>query len=74
MPVPYDWRLSPNKLQDRDGLFTAIKAEVEAAVERNGMPAVMVAHSLGAVVALQFFEWLKRYPDWEDWVKRNVIG
>lgn len=32
----------------------------------------MVCHSLGCLVALEFFEWLKDTPDWQAWVDKHV--
>ena len=34
--LPYDWRLSPDKMEDRDGFFTTTRRRMEAAVASNG--------------------------------------
>ena len=48
IPLPYDWRLSPDMLEKRRGQFTHMKAVIEQAVAANNdMPAVFIAHSLG---------------------------
>lgn len=44
--LPYDWRLSPDKLESRDGFLTHTRRKIEAAVEFSGMPGIMVAHSV----------------------------
>ena len=44
--LPYDWRLSPEKLESRDGFLTLTRKKIEAAVESNGRPGIMVAHSV----------------------------
>ena len=44
--MPYDWRLSPDKMESRDGFLTLMRKKIEAAVESNGMPGIMVAHSV----------------------------
>jgi hypothetical protein len=44
--LPYDWRLSPDKLESRDGFLTQTRRKIEAAVEFSGMPGIMVAHSV----------------------------
>ena len=31
--LPYDWRLSPDKLESRDGFLTQTRRKIEAAVE-----------------------------------------
>eukprot|EP00123_Amoebidium_parasiticum_P001264 comp12311_c0_seq1/m.7154 comp12311_c0_seq1/g.7154 ORF comp12311_c0_seq1/g.7154 comp12311_c0_seq1/m.7154 type:complete len:1076 (-) comp12311_c0_seq1:32-3259(-) len=72
--MPYDWRLSPDMMQERDGYFLRIKKRIEAIYEHNQMPAVAIGHSQGNSVFLHFMRWLEHeYPDqWEDWVERHV--
>ncbi len=74
VPVPYDWRLSPDMLDQRDGLFALVKANIEAAVRLNGLPAILVAHSLGSLVSLYFFEWLKQFPNSTEWIEHHIAG
>ena len=57
--LPYDWRLSPDKLEDRDGFLTLTRRRIEAAVESNGKPGIMVAHSMGNLVFRYFLEWMR---------------
>ena len=74
---PYDWRLSPDMLDRRDDFFSSMKSSIEQAVRRNdGMPAVLIAHSLGNNVGESFFTWLgKAYPDThEEWIHNHVLG
>lgn len=35
VPMPYDWRLSPDVLEERDGFFSHIKVKIEQAVAHN---------------------------------------
>jgi len=42
--LPYDWRLSPDKMEQRDGFLTLTRRRIEAAVQTNGKPGIMVAH------------------------------
>jgi len=58
--LPYDWRLSPDKMETRDGFLTLTRKKIEAAVESNGRPGIMVAHSMGNSVFRYFLEWLKQ--------------
>ena len=44
--LPYDWRLSPDKMEERDGFLTLTRSKIEAAVKSNGRPGIMVAHSV----------------------------
>ncbi len=55
-------------------MFSHMKLNIEAAVKFNGMPSLMITHSLGSLVALYFFDWLKKFPDWQDWVAHHVLG
>ena len=45
-PPKYDWRLSPQMLEERDG-FTKLKETIEKTSERCQSPVVIVAHSMG---------------------------
>ena len=44
--LPYDWRLSPDAMEGRDGFLTLTRRRIEAAVKTNGKPGIMVAHSV----------------------------
>ena len=57
--LPYDWRLSPDKLEQRDGFLTLIRRRIEAAVQSNGQPGIMVAHSMGNQIFRYFLIWLR---------------
>lgn len=63
----YDWRLSPRRLQQRDGWFTQLRRATELLRELNGEKVVVVAHSLGATHVLHFFGWIEaKSPGWTD--------
>ncbi|EGD78095.1 hypothetical protein PTSG_08974 [Salpingoeca rosetta] len=74
--MPYDWRLSPDMLQRRDKFFSTFKAKVEMAVAVNEAPAVLIAHSLGNQVILEFFAWLeKEFPkSFLKWTEKHIIA
>lgn len=57
--VPYDWRLSPSKLEERDLYFHKLKMTFETALKLRGGPSIVFAHSLGNNVFRYFLEWLK---------------
>ena len=44
--LPYDWRLSPDVMEKRDGFLTLTRKRIEASVASNGQPGIMVAHSV----------------------------
>jgi hypothetical protein len=56
---PYDWRLSPDKMEERDGFLTLTRRRIEAAVQSSGKPGIMVAHSMGNTVFRYFLAWLR---------------
>jgi hypothetical protein len=71
--LPYDWRLSPNMMEKRDGFLTLTRRRIEAAVATNGEPGIMVAHSMGNLIFRYFLEWLRvemREEIYQDYVKR----
>jgi hypothetical protein len=41
--LPYDWRLSPDKMERRDGFLSMMRRKIEATVASNKQPAIMVA-------------------------------
>jgi hypothetical protein len=71
--LPYDWRLSPDKMEQRDGFLTMMRRRIEAAVATNGEPGIMVAHSMGNLIFRYFLEWLRvemQEKAYRDYVKR----
>ncbi|XP_056172388.1 phospholipid--sterol O-acyltransferase isoform X3 [Syzygium oleosum] len=70
--VPYDWRLSPSMLEERDLYFHKLKLTFETALKLRGGPSLVFAHSLGNNVFRYFLEWLKleiapkQYLQWLD--------
>eukprot|EP00124_Ichthyophonus_hoferi_P002757 Ihof_evm4s202 gene=Ihof_evmTU4s202 len=70
----YDWRLSPDVMQERDGYFLHLKKRIESLYETSSMAAIVIGHSQGNIVFLHFMRWLEyNYPnDWEDWVSLHI--
>ena len=64
LAVPYDWRLAPLRLEQRDLFFSKLKMSIEHTVALNGgNPAIAICHSLGNNVFLYFTKWLEyHYP------------
>ena len=71
---PYDWRLSPGKMEERDGFFSKMKTSIEAAVRQHRRPGIVVAHSMGNNVVRYLIQWLQHhYPkSWESWVRGHL--
>lgn len=58
--LPYDWRLSPDKMESRDGFLTHTRKRIEAAVHHANRPGILVAHSMGNVIFRYFLSWLQK--------------
>jgi len=67
--LPFDWRLSPDIMEKRDGFLTLTRRRIEAAVASNGAPGIMVAHSMGNNVFRYFLEWLRNEMHEEAYVR-----
>ena len=50
--LPYDWRLSPDIMEKRDGFLTLTRKRIEASVASNGHPGIIVAHSVSEIETL----------------------
>mmetsp|Transcript_7255 Transcript_7255/g.17054 ORF Transcript_7255/g.17054 Transcript_7255/m.17054 type:complete len:1074 (+) Transcript_7255:44-3265(+) len=71
--LPYDWRLTPDKMEERDGFLTMMRKRIEGSVATNGHPGIMIAHSMGNVVFRYFLEWLRiemRKEAYNNYMKR----
>eukprot|EP01117_Protostelium_nocturnum_P017292 TRINITY_DN7021_c0_g2_i3.p1 TRINITY_DN7021_c0_g2~~TRINITY_DN7021_c0_g2_i3.p1 ORF type:complete len:571 (+),score=146.57 TRINITY_DN7021_c0_g2_i3:329-2041(+) len=72
---PYDWRLSPIHLQERDGYFTKLKYQISVLRKTNGNRVILICHSMGYKVLQYFLWWIhKRHPTWIAKNIENVIG
>lgn len=75
---PYDWRLSPDKMEERDGFLTLTRRRIEAAVQSNGEPGILVAHSMGNLIFRYFLLWLRKqlrkeaHENLQEQVKRRI--
>ena len=43
---PYDWRLTPSVMENRDGFLSMMRKRIEGAVATSKQPGIMVAHSM----------------------------
>lgn len=71
--LPYDWRLTPSKMQERDGYLANMRRKLEASVSTSKLPGIVVAHSMGNLVFQYFLEWLRaefRQEAFEGFQKR----
>jgi phospholipid:diacylglycerol acyltransferase len=74
----FDWRLSPEQLETRDGYFTRLKHSVETLVEIHDVKVALLAHSYGDQLVRYFLNWVETSKDegggggGSDWTSRNV--
>jgi phospholipid:diacylglycerol acyltransferase len=55
----YDWRLSCQNLENRDGYFSRLRSHIETAVLTEGEKVVLVSHSMGSQVLFYFLHWVE---------------
>ena len=74
----FDWRLSPEQLERRDGYFTRLKHSVETLVEIHGVPVALLAHSSATTSFVRYFlNWVETDKregggGGADWTNKNV--
>ena len=63
----YDWRIPPQKLQERDGYYSQLKSKIEFMREQNKERVVLMAHSMGNRCTQYFLTWVnENHPGWTD--------
>ena len=61
--APYDWRIPPSKLEQRDAYFTRLRDSIKTSHRVNGQKVVLLGHSMGCRVIQYFLIWCdKKYP------------
>ena len=70
--APWDWRLPPSELEDRDRYFSKTIAQIEAMYYRNNeTPVVLIAHSLGAKAAHYLLNFAKEKKG-QVWIDQHI--
>lgn len=60
LAAPYDWRLPPSELEERDKFFTILRLGIEGLFKINDeMPVVLVCYSMGYKVIHYFLNVIK---------------
>jgi len=71
----YDWRLSPQNLEIRDGFYTELKMSIEKTVKLKKEKVVIITHSMGFNMFFYFLSWIES-PDGgnagKDWVNKHI--
>uniref|UniRef100_A0A7S3NPC1 Phospholipid:diacylglycerol acyltransferase n=1 Tax=Aureoumbra lagunensis TaxID=44058 RepID=A0A7S3NPC1_9STRA len=76
--APYDFRLSPQKLEARDGYFSKLKAkfEIECMLNKHNQRAIVLAHSMGCKIFNYFLKWLeielKSKKEAKRWIQKHI--
>ena len=77
--MPYDWRLPPMRLEERDKYFSHFKQTLEEMVDATGKPVMILSHSLGGKIVHYFLMWFahvykspKGKFDPKTWIEKHV--
>jgi len=68
---PYDWRISPYHLENRDLFFTLIQGTIEYVFQENGKPVALIGHSTGNRI-IQFFLNSMKSKHGQDWIDKHI--
>ncbi|PVU98837.1 hypothetical protein BB559_001228 [Furculomyces boomerangus] len=55
----YDWRLTMDGLEKRDGYFTHLKAHIELSKKTTNQKSIVISHSMGSPVFSHFLKWVE---------------
>lgn len=73
--APYDWRLTPYNLEERDGYFSTLKTTIEGFKAKQRRKCVIAAHSMGSTMLLYFLKWVESPLHGQggpDWVENHI--
>jgi len=71
----YDWRLSPQNLEIRDGFYTDLKMSIEKTVKLKKEKVVIITHSMGFNMFFYFLSWVESPQGGnagKDWVNKHI--
>ena len=70
--APYDWRLPPRILEERDHFFTRTMTKVEKLYsQNNNTPVVLLCHSQGAKIGHYFLNFAKSQRG-QTWIDQHI--
>ena len=65
--MPYDFRLEPALLEQRDAVLSRLKAMLEISLQQHGKRAAVLAHSYGDTLFRYFMNWVEAAdPGWTE--------
>lgn len=56
----YDWRLSPDLMQERDGFFHRMRHVILRLYEQHRRPVAIIGHSYASAVLVDFLQWAEK--------------
>ena len=70
--APYDWRVPPSVLEQRDGYFTKTMRHIEKVYAKNG-PVVLLCHSLGCKTGHYLLNFVLDHPKGgRRWIQKHI--
>jgi hypothetical protein len=81
--APYDWRIPPSKMEERDGYFSGLVHQIERIYADNAnRPVVLLGHSMGCKILHYFACWVVENPpagapvegDGRSWLDKYLHG
>lgn len=71
----YDWRIRPEHLEQRDHYFSRLKVHFETSLKLHKRKAVIICHSMGALITLYFMKWVesaKGGNGGDGWIDKHI--
>lgn len=70
--APFDFRLPPKMLEERDGYFSKTQRRLENMYKKNdGTRVVLLAHSMGCRIVQYFLYWVEKKSG-REWIDKHV--
>ncbi|KAH3743809.1 Lecithin:cholesterol acyltransferase [Pelomyxa schiedti] len=69
---PYDWRLDPQYLEERDHYFSKLKQTITTLVATNHLPVCILGHSMGNRTIQYFLNMVKSEPEGQQWLDSHI--
>ncbi|KAL6078804.1 Synaptotagmin-2 [Balamuthia mandrillaris] len=70
--APYDWRVPPHYLEQRDQFFSQLKKRVTKMREQTGKPVVLLGHSMGNKTVHYFLNFVNAQAGGPEWIQQNI--
>eukprot|EP01105_Mastigella_eilhardi_P028779 TRINITY_DN972_c0_g1_i2.p1 TRINITY_DN972_c0_g1~~TRINITY_DN972_c0_g1_i2.p1 ORF type:complete len:804 (-),score=186.18 TRINITY_DN972_c0_g1_i2:89-2500(-) len=71
---PYDWRLPPQNLEERDHFFSDLQARIEQLVSNTGNKVCLLGHSMGNRIIQYFLHLMAKKEGGQKWIDEHVFS